>query len=178
MEVTSGGPLMASPGANRSVTHMKQTAHSPSPFARVAQIGVIVRDLEAATAFYEALGLGPFKMSAGAAPIVDREVYGKAAPDVKNRIATTRLGEVELELVQPVSGASMQREFLERHGEGVNHLGFVVEDLEEEVSKLVAKGFRLVSRGKVQGGGAFVYLDTDRVGGVIFELMQVSDATP
>ncbi|HSB77514.1 MAG TPA: hypothetical protein VLM91_01905 [Candidatus Methylomirabilis sp.] len=42
-------------------------------------------------------------------------------------------------------------------------------------SKLVAEGFRLVSRGKVLGGGAFAYLDTDRVGGVMFELMQVSD---
>ena len=154
---------------------MKQTAQSSSPFARVVQIGVIVKDLEAATTFYEALGLGPFKTGPGAAPIVEREVYGKAAPDVKNRIATARLGEVELELVQPVSGASLQREFLERHGEGVNHLGFVVENLEGEVSKLVAKGFRIVFRGKVLGGGAFVYVDTDRVGGVIFELMQLSD---
>ena len=173
VKMSSSEPLVASPGANRNVRPPKQRRRSPSPFARVAQIGVIVRDLEAALAFYEALGLGPFKTSAGAAPIVDREVYGKPAPDVKNRIATTRLGQVELELVQPVSGASMQREFLERHGEGVNHLGFVVEDLEAEVPRLLAKGFRIVSRGRVLGGGAFAYLDTDRIGGVVFELMQV-----
>ena len=152
---------------------MEQTQEPRSPFARVAQIGVIVRDLNAATAFYETLGLGPFKTGKGTAPITDREVHGKAAPDVKNRIATAMLGEVEIELVQPVSGASLQREFLETRGEGVNHLGFVVEDLEGEVARLITRGFRVVSRGTVAGGGAFAYLDTDRVGGVIFELMRL-----
>ncbi len=152
---------------------MEKSLQPPFPFSRVAQIGIIVRDLDEATAYYEALGFGPFRKAEGAAPITDREVYGRPAPDVRNRIATAMLGEVEIELVQPVSGASAQREFLERRGEGVNHLGFVVDDLEEAVAKLVETGFRVVSRGRVAGGGGFAYMDTDRVGGVIFELIKL-----
>jgi methylmalonyl-CoA/ethylmalonyl-CoA epimerase len=142
-----------------------------SPFARVHQIGVIVRDLDQAVAFYEDLGIGPFESPQGPAPIFDRRVYGKPAPDVRNRISKTQMGAVELELVQPVSGNSPQREFLEQHGEGVNHLAFLVEDLDGEVATLVQKGFRVLSSGKT-ARSAFAYLDTDRIGGVIFELIQ------
>jgi catechol 2,3-dioxygenase-like lactoylglutathione lyase family enzyme len=87
-----------------------------STFSSVHQIGVIVRDIDEAVAFYEDLGIGPFEAPKGPAPIFDRQVYGKPAPDVKNRIGTTQMGAVQLELVQPVSGKSLQMEFLEKHG--------------------------------------------------------------
>ena len=151
---------------------MKRVQQEASPFSSVCQIGVIVRDLDEAVRHYEALGIGPFESTQGAAPIVDRQVYGKPAPDVKNRIGITRMGTVEMELVQPISGKSVQREFLEKHGEGINHLGFRVGDIEAETARLVAKGFRVISSGRTTAGGAFVYLDTDKVGGIVFELIQ------
>ena len=67
-------------------------------------------------------------------------------------------------------------EFLEKHGEGVNHLGFLVDDLDAETAKLVGKGFRVISSGKTLSGGAFAYLDTDKVGGIVFELIQQSSS--
>ncbi len=142
-----------------------------SAFSSVHQIGVIVRDMDEAVAFYEGLGIGPFESPKGPAPIFDRQVYGKPAPDVKNRISTTQMGAVQLELVQPVSGKSLQMEFLQKHGEGINHLAFLVDDLDGEVAKLVQKGFRVISSGKT-ARSAFAYLDTDKVGGIIFELIQ------
>ena len=42
------------------------------------------------------------------APIVDRVVHGQPGPDAKNRISTTQMGAIELELVQPLSGESIQ----------------------------------------------------------------------
>jgi 4-hydroxyphenylpyruvate dioxygenase-like putative hemolysin len=143
-----------------------------SLFSTVHQIGVIVKDMDEAVAFYESLGIGPFESPKGPAPIVDRQVYGKPAPDVKNRISTTQMGAVQLELVQPISGKSVQAEFLEKHGEGVNHLAFLVDDLDREVAKLVEKGFTVISSGRTLGGGAFAYLDTDKIGGIVFELIQ------
>ncbi len=150
---------------------MSMDGKDRSPFARFCQIGVIVRDMDEAVKFYESLGIGPFESPKGPAPIFDREVYGKPAPDVKNRISTAQMGAVQLELVQPVSGKSLQMEFLEKHGEGVNHLAFLVEDLEGEVAALVQKGLRVISSGKT-ARSTFAYLDTDKVGGIIFELIQ------
>ncbi len=148
-----------------------------SPFSTVYQVGVVVRDMDQAVRYYEALGIGPFESPKGTAPILERQVYGKPAPDVKNRISTAQMGPVELELVQPISGKSVQGEFLEKHGEGVNHLGFLVDQLDLEVARLLEKGFRVISRGKLADGQAFAYLDTDKIGGVVFELVQPPGAS-
>jgi len=145
------------------------------PFSKVTQIGVVVRNLDKAIDYYESLGIGPFQIFEGIKS-AKREVYGKSAPDVKNRIAHCQMGAVSFELVQPVSGKSIQKEFLECHGEGINHLGFLVNDIEEELAKLVKRGFKVISRVKVNNGGG-AYLDTDKVGGVLFELMQLSPET-
>lgn len=151
---------------------MGGTHKDGSPFSAVCQIGMIVRNMDVAVKYFQTLGIGPFESSQDPAPIVDRIVRGRPAPDVKNRISTAQMGAVELELVQPVSGASVQREFLETHGEGINHLGFLVNDLEAETAKLFERGFRVLSSGRTTSGDAFAYFDTDKVGGIVFELMQ------
>lgn len=145
---------------------------SASPFRNLCQIGVIVKNIDEAAEFYQSLGIGPFVSPQHPAPIVDRMMHGRPAPDVKNRISTAQLGPIELELVQPISGESIQKEFLQTHGEGVNHLGFRVENIERGVAKLIEKGFRVVSSGKTIGSGRFAYVSTDKVGGILFELMQ------
>jgi 4-hydroxyphenylpyruvate dioxygenase-like putative hemolysin len=68
----------------------------------------------------------------------------------------------------------VQSNFLATHGEGINHLGFRVEDCENVVRVLVGRGFRVIASGKIAGGGQFAYIDTDKTGGVVFELIQTS----
>jgi len=140
------------------------------PYMKVDQVGVIVRDMDRAVEYYQALGIGPFE-SLNVVP-ADRKVYGKPADDVKNLARVAQMGQLQFELIQPVSGESVQKEFLESKGEGINHLGFFVDDIDKEVAKLVEKGFKVISNGKFVGGGGFAYFDTDKVGGVQFELIQ------
>ena len=149
---------------------MEKIGIEESPFSKVAQIGVIVRDMDKAIEYYQSLGIGPFEPLKTTS--TDRKAYGKPAPDVKNLVRVAQMGQVQFELVQPVSGESVQKEFLEGRGEGINHLGFFVDDLDKEVAKLVEKGFKVISSGKLVGGGGFAYLDTDKVGGIMFELIQ------
>jgi methylmalonyl-CoA epimerase len=135
-------------------------------------IGVIVRDLDKAVEFYEeVLGIGPFEPSKLAH--TDREMYGKLAPDVKNAAKGTKIGSTRFEVVQPVAGESIQMEFLESRGEGINHLGFLVDDIEEATAIMVEAGFKVISYAKNEGGGGMAYFDTDRVGGVQIELEEV-----
>ncbi len=150
---------------------MNNAPGEKSPFSRVDQIGVVVRDMDAAVAFYTSLGIGPFRSLNFSR--YDRRVYGKLMGDEhKNIIKVAQMGSVELELIQPVSGESVQRQFLEEKGEGINHLGFFVDDIESETAKLVQKGFTVINSVKYEGGGGVAYLDTDRIGGVSFELTQ------
>ena len=140
------------------------------PFDRIAQIGVLVRDMDKAVKFYESLGIGPFESLNVSA--TDRKVYGKPADDVKNMVRVAKVGQLQFELIQPVSGQSVQKEALESKGEGINHLGYFVDDIEKETAKLIAMGYKAISTGKFAGGGGFAYFDTDRIGGVQFELIQ------
>ena len=141
------------------------------PFSHVDQIGVVVRDMDKAVKYYESLGIGPFK-SMGLT-ITERKVYGKIANDVKNIQMITQMGPVQLELVQPVVGESIQKEFLETKGEGINHLGFYVDDFDNEVARLVEKGYEVIASTRgLDGYGDGAYFRTDGIGGVLLELIR------
>ena len=57
---------------------------------------------------------------------------------------------------------------MDSHGEGISHVCFAVENVQQEVAKLVAKGAMVVMTGM---GGRFAYVDTGKVGGVLIELV-------
>ncbi len=149
---------------------MEKTESEKSPFSKIAHIGILVRDMDKAVEYYQSLGIGPFEPLTAIA--IDRVVHGKPAENVHNLARMVQIGSIHLELVQPISGESVQKEFLERHGEGINHLGFLVDNLDKEVGMLVGKGLKVISSAKFVGGGGFAYLDTDKIGGIVFELLQ------
>ncbi|HJX69823.1 MAG TPA: VOC family protein, partial [Dehalococcoidia bacterium] len=149
---------------------MEKISTEKLPFSRVDQIGVIVRDMDKAVEYYQSLGIGPFE-SMGIAH-TERRVYGKVVTDVKNVVRVARMGQVQLELVQPAEGKSIQREFLDRHGEGINHLGFFVDDVDKEMAKMIQRGFKVIASTRFVGGGGGAYFDTGRIGGVLLEVVQ------
>jgi hypothetical protein len=75
-------------------------------------------------------------------------------------------------LIQPGEGKSLYKDFLERKGEGVYHLGFVVEDVEESEAEVKGMGLRVLSRGRRGDGSGFSYLDTAEKAGVTLLIRQ------
>ena len=143
------------------------------PFSKVDQIGVIVRDMEHAVKHYESLGIGPFTPLKNIAT-KERKVLGKKIdPNAfRLQVLVAKLGSVDLELIQPIEGESLWKEFLDKRGEGINHLGFFVDDIEKEETKLADKGFQVLYSTRFQSGGGAAYFDSGKVGGVLFELIQ------
>lgn len=86
-----------------------------------------------------------------------------------------RIGSLDLELWQPIRGDTVQQEFLDSCGEGVNHIAFTVEDYDKEYANLVEKqGIRLVfgSKPPIAPSGGGGYFDTRKEGhNIILELM-------
>jgi catechol 2,3-dioxygenase-like lactoylglutathione lyase family enzyme len=140
-------------------------------FSRLVHIGVVVRDMEKAVARLTALGIGPFEPWPFP-PDVKEKFRGKPFyPGRRVTIRKARIGNMELELIQPISGKSPHREFLEQKGEGIQHLGFIVDNLEEEVARLTARGSGILLTSEFKGGGGIAYLDLDAAG-LIVELVQ------
>ena len=139
---------------------------------KLDHIGIIVRDLEKSIEFYRSLGAGQFHSNK---PVqrIERKWLGKLVPlDIVNVIArSARLGSVDIELLQPFEGESVWRNFLETKGEGMHHIGFLVDDIEKEEVKLVKEGCTVVLRSRFKNGG-LDYVDMGKIGGVLIEIIQ------
>ena len=90
---------------------MKKKTAKESPFSKLIQVGVVVKNLDKAVERLSSLGIGPFT------PMLlppDAEQWFRGKPlDAKFKISGARLGEVVLELIQPVEGKSPHQEFLD-----------------------------------------------------------------
>lgn len=135
----------------------------------IVQVGVVVKDLDKAVEFLTSLGLGPFKIKTGDHPAA--EVRGKRA-SWQSRIAMSKQGALWLELIEFQKGTSIQKEFLDQKGEGIHHLLFRVRDIEATLEKFARKGIHIVQRDWLPGGGGGGYMDPDKTGGIVFEVMQ------
>lgn len=142
-----------------------------SRWEQTYQIGVVVRDLDAARRHFEKAGIGPFREGPSGVA-VNREVYGRPAPDVEVRGLLADMGPLQLELLQPVAGASIQREALDRRGEHGLHICAYTSDIEGESRAMLAAGFPIISSGRFADGGRFAYFDTRAIGGLVLELFQ------
>ena len=147
---------------------MSQSA-AESSFTRVIQVGLVVRDVEKTVERLTSLGIGPFNEMVLSPEreewFRDKRMYA----DFK--IYGAMIGDIQLELIQPLSGDSPHKEFLESKGEGIQHIACAVEDVEKEVGKLTGQGASVLLRAKFPGGRGVAYMDLD-AGGLIIELIQ------
>jgi methylmalonyl-CoA/ethylmalonyl-CoA epimerase len=138
---------------------------------RLRQVGMVVRNVErTARALAELLGLEPPQAHL-TGPLAETNTRYRGRPtDARAKLAFFDLGGVSLELIEPVGGPSTWREFLDRHGEGVHHIAFRVEDMDRRIEFLSSKGIEPVQRGDYPGG-SYCYLDSADQLGVILELL-------
>lgn len=150
---------------------MENKATDKSTFTRMMHVGLVVKDMDKTIERLTALGIGPFKPRI--LPPDAQETYRGEPFNPSQRVAIqiTQIGNMELELIQPINGESPHQEFLEKKGEGIQHLGFFVDNLEEDVKRLTAEGSSILLTSQFKGGGGVAYLDLDAAG-LIVELVQ------
>jgi hypothetical protein len=129
----------------------------------INQLAIVVEDLElVAKNYWLILGIGPWAIFDWEAPLVyGRKYYGKPAWS-RERIALAQVGGVQLELVQPIDGPSIYRDWLDEHGEGFHHMNFLVEDVDVAAEILAEEGFPSIQSGQFgppEQKGAYNYID-------------------
>lgn len=140
-------------------------------------VAVIVRDMDKAAEYYQSSGIGTLlpEFMLDSSTYTDYKVYGKTATTIdKTRMRMIEMGSFLLELVQPLEGKPIHNEFVEDSGEGLHHIGYIVDDLEAETARLVEKGIPVITRVYTDPAGAgFAYFDLRKNGGnVLIELIQ------
>jgi methylmalonyl-CoA/ethylmalonyl-CoA epimerase len=133
--------------------------HEESMTKKLNHIGIAVKSIEASVSFYrDALGM-EFE---GTEEVAEQKV----------RVAFLAIGESRIELLEPTSADSPVAKFLEKNGEGIHHLAYEVENLEEALSDLKSRGVRLIDEVPRKGahGTSIAFLHPKATGGVLTEL--------
>ena len=127
-------------------------------------VGVAVRDIGDTLAFYRDL------FGVGSSEIED-------VPDQGVKVALVRVGASQMAFIQPTDSNGAVARFIERHGEAVHHICFEVEDLQEKLDLLAARGVELVDAVPRQGvSGQIAFLHPRSTRGVLIELVDQDTA--
>ncbi|HHX65119.1 MAG TPA: VOC family protein, partial [Chloroflexi bacterium] len=95
---------------------------------------------------------------------------GESTP-ARAKLAFFDLGQVRLELIEPVDGPSTWREFLDAHGQGIHHIAFTVRGMDDVLARLESIGGETVQRGDYVGG-RYAYVDAVAGLGAVLELLE------
>jgi methylmalonyl-CoA/ethylmalonyl-CoA epimerase len=138
----------------------------------VAQIAIVVRDIdEAARRYATVFGLPVPDVIVTQPGHAVQLTYRGEPSDARARLAFFHLGQVQLELIEPLGGPSVWQEALDRHGERVQHIAFWIEGMQRAVDFLKGQGIPMVQRGDM-GAGQYAYCDAQDQLGVTLELLE------
>ncbi|MBM3490725.1 MAG: VOC family protein [Alphaproteobacteria bacterium] len=140
----------------------------------IRQNGYVVRDIHAAIKYWvEVVGVGPWFLGDPVA-IEDFRYRGQPSP-AKVAIALANSGDLQLELIQQVAdGPSLYRDFLETHGEGLQHIAYWTREIEGDCQRLLKLGWRIGQTGHVGNPGRFIYFETTGHAGTCVEISDIS----
>ncbi len=142
----------------------------------VAQVGIVVKDLQAAVEqYWKLFGVGPWSFYTYGKPLVKKMSYRGRPAEYRMRIALANIGPLRIELIQPLEGDTVYAEFVRDHGYGIHHLGILVDDMQEALALAAAAGVAVAMDGSgfgLDGDGHYAYLDTEGRLGTTVELIQ------
>ncbi len=147
---------------------------SKKSLAKLHHVGVVVKDINKAIAYLESLGIGPFVAPGGKRTFsiaFNGELHGKPAKWTTT-ISNAKIGDVELELLEPTEGDQALKESLDTTGEGLHHIGFITEEMDEEIANLEKSGAGVWTMAREDDGGRFLYSDPTPVGGIAIEFRE------
>jgi catechol 2,3-dioxygenase-like lactoylglutathione lyase family enzyme len=140
-----------------------------SVYGHVSSVVWVTKDLDPVLNYWENLGLKNIQKT-NVSEFMALIYRGKPAPTTA-KSASTHVGGVLIEWIQPVTGNNLYTEFLKRHGDGILALGFAVksdQELERQIQYFRSKGVEVVQRTRwkgTKGTGHGAYLDTAAKGG-------------
>jgi len=141
----------------------------------VAQIAFVVKDLDATVEqYYRRFGIGPWHFYTYGKPLVPRMTRNGKPTEYKMRVALSYLGPMRIELIEQVEGDTVYREFIDKHGYGIHHIGVLVDDMNSAIDRAARAGYRMTMDGAGFGpddDGHYAYLDTEDSIGTTIELI-------
>ena len=127
----------------------------------IEHIGIAVKNLEEGIAYYEkVLGLECYSI--------------EEVKEQKVKTAFFKVGQTKLELLEATSDDSPIAKFIAKKGEGVHHIAFAVDNLQDKLMKVEDNGVKLIDKEPRKGaeGLDIAFLHPKSTLGVLTELCE------
>jgi catechol 2,3-dioxygenase-like lactoylglutathione lyase family enzyme len=142
----------------------------------LTQVGIVVNDIEKTSkAWAELLGVPVPKWILTDPVETGHTVYLGKSTTGRAKLVFFDLGQVQLELIEPVGGPSTWKDVLDRKGEGVHHIAFGVRGMDGQIKACEGLGLPLLQRGDYTGG-CYAYVDGTKSVGTVLELLENFDS--
>ena len=127
---------------------------------RIDHIGIAVNSIEEGRKIYEALGL----VSGGIEEVAEQKV----------KVCFLPCGDSEIELLESTDPEGPVAKFIEKKGEGVQHIAIRVPNIVEAIAEMKEKGFRMIDEipRYGAGGASIAFCHPKSTGGVLIELTE------
>lgn len=126
---------------------------------KIDHLGMAVHSIDKARLFYEeVLGL-----------VCE---HTEEVPSQQVKTAFFTVGDTHIELLEPTSETSPVAEFLKKKGEGIHHIAYSTDDIEDQLAQAKANGCTLIHETPIQGAGGkrIAFLHPKSSHGVLTEL--------
>jgi len=143
-------------------------------FGNLTQIGIVVRDIEAAMRHWSSVcGVGPW-FYADKLPVTTFRYRGERHDNIHISVALANSGDAQLELIQQrCDTPSMYRDFLAKGHEGMQHWSSWPEDYDARLKAALASGYEIGQEGD-SARGRFVYLWNEGHPGTVIEMAHMT----
>lgn len=147
-------------------------SNSPLGNNIVTQVGIIVPNIESAIQAWSAvLGVpAPEILIVDTVDKTQAKYHGQPT-EARAKLAFFKLGQVSLELIEPMGEPSTWNDQLQGYGASLHHIAFEVKGMTESLDKLAAHGMTLLQKGEYEGG-RYAYVDGVKDFGAVVELLE------
>ena len=158
-------------------TVVSATELSNSFLGKLIEICIVTADHQRTMEGLVRLGIGPWRIYTFDARTVSERTYHGEEADWAIKVCFADVGDLALEIMQPLHGPSIFQEHLDRHGEGVHHIAFDLggKPWQDRVAEFAARGFQPAQSGRFVGKNVFAYFDTEEATGTTFETYDIPD---
>jgi methylmalonyl-CoA epimerase len=128
---------------------------------KISHIGIAVKDLNTAKKLYQKL----FQSEPSGEEIVEEQ---------KVKVAKFKIGETMIELLEATDPESPIAKFIEKRGEGIHHVAYESDKIQDDLNRLNEDGFDLINKEPRTGSDNMLiaFIKPKSTGGVLTEICQ------
>lgn len=125
---------------------------------KIDHIGVAVKSLDESLKFYEAAGIKPY--------------HQEEVASQKVKVAFLKVGDSNIELLEPTSPESPVAKHIDKKGEGMHHICYEVSDIHKAINELKKQGIKLIDEEPKKGAHhkIIAFVHPKSTNGVLTEL--------